>query len=223
MSPSERAMLMFLLEHLRPSAAIEIGTRFGGSLQVLARQCGRVYSLDIDPEVKERLKGRFQNVEYLIGPSDKTLPPLIERLQRENSEVGFVLVDGDHTTEGVRRDIDNLLRYKPTTNLYVIMHDSFNPVVRRGLTTANWSGCPYVHRVELDLVAGAVNTTPTFRGQLWGGLAIAILGPEPRTGVLEITASSDLTYRAASQAFQPGLLRKAAKRIAAWTRSSERA
>jgi len=219
MSPSEQVMIMYLIEHLRPKAAIEIGTRFGGSLQVLARHCGRVYSLDIDPEVKERLKGRFENVEYLIGRSDETLPPLIDRLQREKTEVGFVLIDGDHSTDGVRRDIDNILRYKPSTTLYIIMHDSFNPVVRRGLTAANWSGCPYVQRVELDLVAGSVNTSPNFRGQLWGGLAIGILTPEPRNGDLEITAGSQLTYCAALRAFQPGLLRKVVKRIATWSRA----
>jgi len=218
MSPSERVMIMYLIEHLRPRAAIEIGTWFGGSLQVLARHCGRVYSLDIDPEVEERLKGRFENVEYLIGRSEETLPPLIDRLQRENTEVGFVLIDGDHSTDGVRTDIDNILRYKPSTTLYIMMHDSFNPVVRRGLRAANWAGSPYVHRVELDLVAGGVNTHPNFRGQLWGGLAIAILAPEPRRGDLEISAGSQLTYLAASRTFDPGLLRKVVKRIATWTR-----
>jgi hypothetical protein len=218
MSPSEQVMVMYLVEHLKPKAAIEIGTRFGGSLQVLATFCGRVYSLDVDPGVKDRLKGRFENVEYLIGRSEETLPPLIDRVQRENTEVSFVLVDGDHSTEGVRRDLDNLLRYKPATILYIIMHDSFNPVVRRGLTAANWAGSPYVHRVELDLVAGGVNTQPNFRGQLWGGLAIAILAPEPRSGDLEISAGSQLTYNAAAQTFRPSLIRKVASRIAAWTR-----
>ena len=218
MSPSEQIMIMYLVEHLRPRAAIEIGTRFGGSLQVLARHCGRVYSLDIDPEVKERLKGRFGNVEYLIGRSAETLPPLIDRLQRENTEVGFVLIDGDHSTDGVRRDIDNILRYKPSTTLYIIMHDSFNPVVRRGLRAANWSGCPYVHRVELDFVAGSVNSTPGFRGQLWGGLAIGILTPEPRSGDLEISAGSQLTYNAAAQTFRPSLMHKVASKVATWTR-----
>ena len=35
MSPAEQAALVFFLEHLRPKVAIEIGTRFGGSLQIL--------------------------------------------------------------------------------------------------------------------------------------------------------------------------------------------
>jgi len=70
MSPSEQVMVMYLVEHLKPKAAIEISTRFGGSLQVLAKFCDRVYSLDVDPGVKDRLKGRFENVEYLIGRSE---------------------------------------------------------------------------------------------------------------------------------------------------------
>jgi hypothetical protein len=218
MSPSEQVMVTYLVEHLKPKAAIEIGTRFGGSLQVLAKFCDRVYSLDIDPEVEDQLKGRFENVEYLIGPSDETLPLLLDRLQRENTEVSFVLVDGDHSTEGVRRDLENLLRYKPSTIIYIIMHDSFNPVVRRGLRAANWAGSPYVHRVELDLVAGSVNMHPSFRGQLWGGLAIAILAPEPRRGNLEISSGSQLTYNAAAQTYKPSLIRKVTNRIAKWTR-----
>ena len=78
------------------------------------------------------------------------------------------MIDGDHSTDGVRRDIDNILRYKPSTTLYIIMHDSFNPVVS-GLTAANWSGCPYVQRVELDLVAGSVKHVPEFPRSVLGG------------------------------------------------------
>jgi hypothetical protein len=65
MSPSEKVALIFLLQHLKPKVAIEIGTGFGGSLQVLAQFCDRVYSIDVDPDVPSRLAGRFPNVEYL--------------------------------------------------------------------------------------------------------------------------------------------------------------
>ena len=75
--------LIFLLEHLRPKVAIEIGTEDGGSLQVLSHFCDRVFAIDRDQDVPRRLEGKFSNVEYLIGPSQKILPPLIDRLQRE--------------------------------------------------------------------------------------------------------------------------------------------
>ena len=111
-----------------------------------------MYSLDVDPQVLERLKVRSTNVEYLIGPSDQTLPPLIHRLQSEKSKLGFVLVDGDQSREGVRKDIDNVLQfsYCPPD---IVMHDSFNSECRLGLRAANWSGCPHVHAVELDIAA----------------------------------------------------------------------
>jgi hypothetical protein len=217
MSPSEQMAMIFLMEHLRPKVAIEIGARFGGSLQVLSKYCERAYSLDIDPEVPERLAGRYANVEYLIGPSDQTLPPLVDRLQGERAAVSFVLVDGDHSADGVRKDINNLLRFKPTVPMYIVMHDSFNPECRRGLREADWAGCPYVHAVELDLVAGSVNPSPAFRGQLWGGLALGILKPEPRRGRFEITGRAERTYEYALEAGRrrnrPSLQRRVLNRL----------
>jgi hypothetical protein len=209
MAPGEQAALVFLLQNLRPKVAIEIGTRFGGSLQVLAQFCERVYSIDIDPEVPKRLAGRFPNVEYMIGSSKSLLPPLLDRLQKEGAELSFALVDGDHTTEGVRSDIDNLLRFRPTVPLYVIMHDSFNPNCRRGLKEARWADSPYVHAVELDFVAGTVNRAPAFRNQLWGGFALGILLPEKRTGRFEITARSEATHQTALAAYRGTLLERA--------------
>jgi hypothetical protein len=193
MTPSERVALIFLLEHLKPKVAIEIGTMFGGSLQALARFCTRVYSIDTDPSVAHRLQGKFPNVEYLIGPSDQILPPLIDRLNQERAQLSFALVDGDHSAEGVRKDIDNLLRFRPTTPFYIVMHDSFNPQCRLGLRQAKWSASPYVHAMELDFVPGIVACAPAFRDQLWGGLALGILLPYERQGRFEITAKSERT------------------------------
>jgi hypothetical protein len=211
MSPAEQAAMLFFLEHLRPKVAIEIGTRFGGSLQVLAKYCERVYSLDIDPEVPRRLEGRYSNVEYLIGPSDETLPPLIDRLQRDGAELSFALVDGDHSTNGVRKDIDNLLRFRPKSSFYIIMHDSFMPECRAGLKQANWAANPHIHAVELDFVSGVINPAPKYRNTRCGGLALGILLPSPRRGRFEITARLELTIQAMTAGLNPrrSLLRRA--------------
>jgi Cephalosporin hydroxylase len=197
MSPSERIALIFILEHLRPKVAIEIGTKNGGSLQVLSHFCERVYSIDIDPDVEQRLQGKFANVEYLIGPSDQMLPSLIDRLQNEGAELSFALVDGDHSRDGVRKDINNLLRFRPSVPFYIIMHDSFNPGCRRGLKQADWLANPYVHAVELDFVAGVVKREGLFRNELWGGLALGILLPHERQGRLEITGAAERTQKIA--------------------------
>lgn len=120
---------------------------------------------------------------------------MIDRLQDERAEVSFVLVDGDHSAEGVRRDINNVLRLKPIVPLYIIMHDSFNPECRRGLRESDWAGSPYVHAVELDFVGGTVNPSPAFAGQLWGGMALGILRPEPRQGRFEVIGRAERTYQ----------------------------
>jgi hypothetical protein len=214
MQPSEQIGLLFLLDQLRPKVAIEIGTRFGGSLQILARYCEKVYSLDIDPDVPRRLEGKYTNVEYLIGPSHETLPPLIDRLQNEKAELAFALVDGDHSSAGVKADIDNLLKFTPTVPLYIVMHDSFNPACRDGLRKSNWAANPYVHAVELDFIAGLVNPAPTFRHQLWGGLALGILLPQKRSGRFEITGKGEATYSAAMKMYQVrSVLRKGKRTV----------
>jgi hypothetical protein len=143
------------------------------------------------------LAGRFPNVEYIVGPSRETLPPLLERLARDGEELGFVLVDGDHSAEGVRADLENLLRYRPVAPLFVIMHDSFNPECRRGLRTTNWAASPYVHAVELDFVPGTITASPSLLGQLWGGLALAYLKPQERRGHFEVTARGERNFQTA--------------------------
>jgi hypothetical protein len=216
MAPAEQVALLFLLSQLRPTIAIEIGTRFGGSLQAISRYCDRVYSIDIDPHVITRLDGKFPNVEFLIGPSDQKLPPLLEELQRKRAPLSFALVDGDHSTEGVRRDINHLLQFKPTVPFYIVMHDSFNPACRAGLRLAQWGSNPHVHAVELDFVAGIVNPAPVFRGQLWGGLALAVLLPKERTGRFEITARSEQTLKTVMKAQVSR--RSVPRRVASWTK-----
>jgi hypothetical protein len=197
MLPAEQVGLLFLLEHLRPKVAIEIGTRLGGSLQVLSHFSGKVYSLDIDQEVPIRLRGKFPNVEYIIGSSVETLPRLLNQIQANNEELSFALVDGDHSAEGVRKDIDALLRYAPTVPFYIVMHDSFNPQCRKGLRSVGWASSPYVHYVELDFVPGTATPAPALRGQLWGGLALAYLHPEKRQGRFEVMGSAELSFQAA--------------------------
>ena len=118
------------------------------------------------------------------------------------------------TAAGVRKDIDNLMRVSSLLSIHVVMHDSMNPVVRRGLRSANWPDSPYVHRVELDFVPGGVSARPELHGQLWNGLALAVLKPTPRIGELKIAASSQMTFQAADRAFSPGLIRKALDRLA---------
>ena len=190
MLDSERSTLSATLNWLKPACAIEVGVYRAGSLGVLAAHCAKVYALDIDPGCAAAYSSRFANVEFVIGPSARTLPALLEHLQQSGEDVEFVLIDADHTAAGVRGDIESLLRYRPAKRpLYVVMHDSFNPECRRGMKEAPWAANPYVHTVEIDFVVGLLvgdDEAPVHVRGMWCGLALAILLPEKRSGPLVI-------------------------------------
>jgi hypothetical protein len=186
MNASERAVLLAVLRELSPSAAIEIGTAQGGSLAVIAAHARHVYSLDIDPRCEQQLASRFTNVSFRSGPSHASIPGVLEEIEREGRSLELVLIDGDHSREGVTRDIELILQYRPRVPMVVLLHDSFNPFCRYGMRDARWAASPYVHDVELDFVPGIVLGRPGAPPEMWGGLGAALLTPEPRDGTLVV-------------------------------------
>jgi hypothetical protein len=192
MTTCERFVFLGLLKQLQPKVSLEIGTYMGGSLQVLARYSEAVISVDIDPGVATRLAGKFPAVEFHTGDSGRLLPDLVRALNEQKRAVGFVLIDGSHTTAGVRRDIETLLELQPQQEMVFILHDSFNPACREGMRTANWAKSPFVHEVELDFVPGvyyhAAHDTAEAK-TMWGGFACAVLRPEKRQGALIVQES----------------------------------
>jgi hypothetical protein len=80
------------------------------------------------------------------------------------------------------------------------MHDSFNPLCREGMATAAWDSSPYVHKVELDFVPGKlyhpdedIFGSPA-GNEMWTGLGLAVLRPEPRVGPVKILAGANHLY-----------------------------
>ena len=126
MTNCERFAMQDLLRRLQPDLSIEIGTYRGGSLQVISHFSRNVISIDIDPEVEKHLSNKFSNVNYRCGNSYELLPSLLEESENSNRDIEFILIDGDHSTQGVQRDINALLQYKPRKRCVILMHDSFN-------------------------------------------------------------------------------------------------
>ncbi len=136
MEISEQTCLLAFAQKLRPECVVEVGSRFGGSMQVFSRYAKRVISCDIDPTCRDRFGHKYPNAEFIVGPSQQTLPPLLAKLQQEAVPLSMLLIDGDHSESGIQGDIHALRDYRPACTLYVIMHDSFNPFERRGIRTA---------------------------------------------------------------------------------------
>jgi cephalosporin hydroxylase len=202
MSNWEKHTFISILQALKPEAAIEIGNAKGGSLQVLHKLVPTVYAIDIEPDLHQNLIPQFPGVNFLTGPSLEILPELLKKIQSQGIHLGFIFVDSDHTTEAVRADINIILKsYTPVCRLVILLHDSFNPDCRKGILSADWGKCPYVHFIDSDYIPGTytddVYNNHVQEKSMWGGLAMAILEPHPRKGELIIRQSVERLFRQA--------------------------
>jgi hypothetical protein len=173
MSFGERAAIEGVLAQLRPLLALEIGTAEGGSLSRIAAHSEQVISFDlVEPEA---WVSELDNVELRTGDSHALLPRELERLASAGEEVDFVMVDGDHSADGARQDVEDLLASDAVKNAVILAHDSLNPEVRRGLEAVSYGDFDKVALVDLDFVGGYVPTEPPMLGECWGGLALIIV------------------------------------------------
>ena len=184
MSLGERAALVGLVAQLNPRLAIEIGTAEGGSLESIATESVEVHSIDLTDEFLVR---RPANARFHKGDSRVVLPRLLTAFADEGHNVDFALVDGDHSTEGVRADLQALLDSPAVGRTLILVHDSFNPDVRSGIESADLVDNPKVVGLDLDFVPGRLGKLGAFADQLLGGFALVMvddgLGSDHRRGV----------------------------------------
>jgi len=173
MSFGERAALEGLLAQLRPRLSIEIGTAEGGSLARIAAHSEVTHSFDlVAPHESVRT---LPGVTIHTGDNHELLPRLLGELSEASENVDFVLVDGDHSTEGVRRDVEDLLESPAIARTLIVMHDTMNEVVRAGLEQVSYGAYPKVAYVDLDFVAGYMFREPSLKHELWGGLGLVVV------------------------------------------------
>jgi Methyltransferase domain len=179
MSWGERFALEGLLSQLRPRLAVEIGTAEGGSLMRIAEHCKEVHALDLvrtEAAVPE-------NVELHVGDSREMLPALLADLAEHGRNVDFALVDGDHSADGVRADLRNLLASPAVERTVIVCHDTMNEETRAGIKAAGLADFEKVRLVELDLLTGYMGRLVPFTGQLWGGLGLIVVDADPGSEV----------------------------------------
>lgn len=191
MMPWERIALRGVLAALKPRLAIEIGVYHGGSLSLIAAHSEHVVAIDNDPRVPTRFTVPG-NVDLRIGASADLVPALASELGETGRGADFVLIDADHSTHGVRADIERVLALPVTVPMTVMIHDSGNPQCRAGILSADWHSSRHVESVEVDFVPGQIieHSVRDGRGEIWGGFALALLTPEPRAGKLRLRQSA---------------------------------
>jgi hypothetical protein len=115
------------------------------------------------------------NVSFHEGDSNVILAELLAVFAAEGRGVDFVLLDGDHTTTGVRADIEALLASPATRHSLILIHDSFNPEVRAGIESLRLADDPRVRGFDLDLVPGRLGRLAAFEDVFLGGFALVIV------------------------------------------------
>jgi cephalosporin hydroxylase len=186
MSFGERAALEGVLGQLKPRFAIEIGTYEGGSLRFLAQHSRQVHTFDLYDLVQDR--AAYDNVTFHVGDSKLLLPQLLSTLEAEGIGVDLALIDGDHSAEGVRCDLENLLASAATSSAVILLHDTMNEETRAGIESVGLSANPKVIYHELDFVPGYEFAGGHFDGQAWGGIGLVVTGASRSPGYLESTA-----------------------------------
>jgi hypothetical protein len=182
MSLGERAVIEGLVSQLRPRLAIEIGTAAGGSLARIAVHSDEVHAIDL---TNEKLKECPPNATFHLGDSKTVLPKLLADFAESGRNVDFVLVDGDHSAAGVAADLEALLDSPAIARSLILVHDSFNPIVRSGIESVRLADRPGVVGFDLDAVPGRLGKAGGFRDQLLGGFAIIVVDrtAAPDTGI----------------------------------------
>src|SRR3954447_9635473 len=182
----ERFALEGILATLKPNLSIEIGRAEGGSLRRIAAHSAHVHSFDLVTE-PEALRSEVDNVTFHTGDSSVQVPELLAELAGAGETVDFALVDGDHTSEGVKRDALALLASPACRNTTVVFHDAANDDVRRGLDEVGFASHPNVALAMLDFVPGFLVEKGPYAMQIWNGLGVVVLdsGERERPVIVE--------------------------------------
>ena len=171
MSRAERAAIEGVLTQLRPAVAVEIGSAEGASLRRIAAHSTHVHSFDLAPPSLPVA----DNVTLHTGDSHELLPRLLDELAEQGQNVDFALVDGDHSPEGVRRDLEDLLDSRSLARTVILIHDTSNERVRQGVDSVRFASWPKVTHVDLDWLPGQLFAEPALRNELWYGLGLVLV------------------------------------------------
>jgi hypothetical protein len=180
MSFGERSVLEGVLTQCQPKVSVEIGTHQGGSLRRIAAHSGEVHAFDLDDRVAD--KTMLTNVEFHYGDSRALIPAFLKKCVASRTPIDFALVDGDHSAEGVRADLANLLASPGCARTVILAHDTMNAEVRSGLGAVGLANHPRVVYFDLDFVPGYRFATGSYAGQYFGGLGLVITGDRRKDG-----------------------------------------
>jgi hypothetical protein len=128
-----------------------------------------VVTVDLDPNVNAVARS-YNNVTPMCMSTQEAA----RALQVQASHFDLCIIDADHSSQGVQRDLENAIQFSDV----IILHDTYYPPCRAGILAA-LSGRNIYY--DLELVSGGLQPDG-----LWGGIGIVIPGERP-TGKVYVT------------------------------------
>ena len=121
----EKLLLYSLVFGSKPERVLEIGTFQGGSTAIISAALddsgfGRIFCVDPEPRVSDERRAALERADILKGFSPDAIA---EAYERAGGRFDLALIDGDHTFDGVVRDIEGVMPYLSNGAL-LLFHDS---------------------------------------------------------------------------------------------------
>lgn len=141
MSVDERLMLFTLVRCFRPKRMLEVGRARGGSTHVIAESIKHLEGtsfVSMDPNnwpehsIASVLRKRLED-DHGVQFIDEYCPWALPRAKHlAGGDFDLIFLDGDHSYEAVKRDLQGLLPFLVEGG-YIIMHDSHFLPLRRAI------------------------------------------------------------------------------------------
>ena len=166
-------MLYSLIVSLQPYNVLEVGVCDGGSSKIMVRAMddinrGHLYSIDPEPRVTQDL---LQSLSHRMTLKRGYSPQDVAELRSQaGTGFDFAFIDGDHTYDGVVRDIRGVLEYL-ADSAYLLFHDSHYSEVREAIDTCvrenpeHFQDCGLICRTSV---------WEADRSARWGGLRLLL-------------------------------------------------
>jgi predicted O-methyltransferase YrrM len=166
----ERVLLYALVRGLRPERCLEIGSHFGGSTTIIGAALddgsdGRLVCVDPNPLVPAAV---WETVAHRATMLRGYSPAILPAARAEaGGDFDFIFIDGDHSREGVVRDVDGVLDVA-APGAHLLFHDShyFEVAAAIGDCLTRHSG------VLVDCGTVSTMSTPEIDGARWGGFRL---------------------------------------------------
>lgn len=106
--PSELVQMVALYREVNPKRVLEIGSWQGGTLQVWLTEAKpeAVVAVDLDHQNPSAYEGWRQQGTALYVVEGDSHDPAIAAAVRRGGPYNWMFIDGDHTEEGVRADVE---------------------------------------------------------------------------------------------------------------------